>query len=258
MYNNSNCKNITKEIYYELINYSFLLKNGNVFVKYKSKDIYKFLSGIECDGYICDQKFFVNGIGNHDNRILKYTQINDLKDINFLLFDGKSGTSCFAVSEKHIYAWGAGENCALGSGYMNDNIKHPQVIFSCKKNDKIKICDFRFRTGFVLTENGLLYTWGWNNAGAGHINSNYLLHDYELDDSVIQYENKIHNAIPRIPYNLKNKKIKFAFFCGSYYDTKIIIITNENKFLQSFIDGRWEHIKIYDIVPQIIKKYETI
>ncbi len=78
------------------------------------------------------------------------------------------GASVFAISQRNLYAWGAGQNGELGDGRETSVRLLPHVILQLPLDDRWVQLAVGDRISAAVTQKGLLYTWGFNCWGAGH------------------------------------------------------------------------------------------
>eukprot|EP01080_Neovahlkampfia_damariscottae_P006773 gene6773-10937_t len=129
---------------------------------------------------------------NHDT-IIKWRQLGlgdsdcRLLPTEFLFFDLKlelrlfcGGNFTFAIYDKRVFCWGANENGQLGLGYLKDRLISTELKFFNFLNVKELYCG-SFHC-FALTENGSIFTWGYNDCGqigSGDFND----HDVPVESS---------------------------------------------------------------------------
>lgn len=241
----------------------FMLQNETVYSKISQ---WQYDNCRKYRGWISDIPYHNHGFDYVSEAMVDtYTKIPQLKNIKYILYNThcKSESPMICISDKKVFVCGAGQNGELGTGYMNDAVNIPTSIFSCHGDEKIVFGDTNFRCSFILTNNGKLYTWGWNCSGAGHRTFNYPIYDTKYSKKEEIFTTKgwaIHNTAPKIPEDLENKTIIFAAFTGTYNtEDSLVVIDNNYEIFKSSKNGEWTKVThdVFEnkLLPIIKKRY---
>lgn len=110
------------------------------------------------------------------NRVVKYKYLSDLvKKWQFFIFlqpefisqihvimAFNDNTAMIATKDKMVYGFGLNENGQLGISNLNDSFQLRKVKELCGKNIKTFCCYNSYSPVFALTEEGKIYSWGFN------------------------------------------------------------------------------------------------
>ena len=123
--------------------------------------------------------FGVLGLG-HDNRVKELTEIKELNGYNIKEFYNGSNFVIGVNNDKNIlFGWGMNNAAQLGRGYKSEfyDYLRPEKVKLFDNKSKFQIKSFKFKPiviqeiscgsfhTLVLTKEGLLYGWGWNEGG---------------------------------------------------------------------------------------------
>ena len=161
-----------------------------------------------------------NEYGQLGIRVVNYTKIykpvliEDLNDVNIRQISCGLNHTLLLSSNGIVYGWGDNKWGQIGCGKeLGEKVS---VITQLKSLPKIKSIHCSFNKSFALTDNGMVYSWGYNKwCDLGHkLKLNECLFEPKL---IINLQNiKLFCSSNVNTYFLTNDED--IYFCGFYYD----------------------------------------
>ena len=206
------------------LGHRMVVKEPKIIEELCDKSVIQFYNGI-CSTFALTSDNKVYGWGsNHlgqlglkivnQTKLYKPVLIEDLNDINIKQISCGSGHTLVLTSDGMVYGWGRNTYGQIGCG--KELGKKISVIVKLELLPKIKSIHCSFNKSFVLTDNGMVYSWGLNKYC-------YLGHELKQNECVFK---------PKLIINLQNiTSIRSSstntyfllneceiYFCGLYYN----------------------------------------
>ncbi len=160
--------------YFELTNDEFIEKFslGPVHSSALTSNNNLYMWGYNSDGLLGDQS--TENI-NKPTNIMEYIVLGKNEIITDVAIGGSHST--FLTSENNFYIWGMNLYGELGND-STDSINSPTFstdVIPLDNNDTIKFSSLGIRNSFIVTTQGNVFAWGFNEHGELGINSNALI-----------------------------------------------------------------------------------
>ena len=196
------------------------VKDPQIIPELCDKNIQQFYNGLDFALGLTSDKD-LHGWGCNDSGQLAKPLLNDdihkpnIIDINNKIINQISCVShhtLMLTSNGLVYGWGDNFEGQIGCG--KESGEKISVITQLKTLKKIKSIHCSFDSSFALTDNGMVYSWGWNGwCDLGHESKN----EYVFEPKLINLLNITSICSASInTYFLSNEGN--IYFCGPYYD----------------------------------------
>ena len=170
----------------------------------------------------------------NQTKLYKPVLIKDLNDFNIKQISCGSVHTLVLTSEGMVYGWGWNRKGQIGCGKeLGENIS---VIVKLESLPEIKSIHCSYLSSFALTDNGMVYSWGWNewcNLG----------HKLKQDECVFE---------PKLIINLRN----ITSICPSGGNTYFMSNESEVYFCGVYCDRKNE--QCFQLLPKVIEFPEDI
>ena len=167
-------------------------------------------------------------------KVYKPVLIEDLNDINITQISCGSAHTLVLTSDGMVYGWGNNSYGQIGCGKeLGENIS---VITKLELLHKIKAIHCSFCNSFALTDNGMVYSWGYNIwCDLGH----------ELKQNECLFE-------PKLIINLTN----ITSICSSNTNTYFLTNKGDIYFCGQYNDINYE--QCFQLLPKLINIPKSI
>ena len=212
------------------------------------KSVIQFYNGIySAFALTSDNKLY--GWGNNEfgqlglkvvnfNKVYKPVLIEDLNDINIKQISCGASHTLVLTFDGMVYGWGNNEGGQIGCG--KESGEKISVIMKLEALPKIKLIHCSYYQSFALTDNKMVYSWGWNGCcELGHeLKQNECIFEPKL---IINFTNitSIRSSNTNTYFLTSEGNV---YFCGLYYEInddgcyqllpKLLVLPENIKLLQ--------------------------
>ena len=152
----------------------------------------------------------------NQTKVYKPVLIEDLKDVKIKQISCGSKHTLVLTFDRTVYGWGDNRYGQIGCGKeLGDKISGITHVKSLKKIEHVHCA---FSKSFALTDNGMVYSWGWNPfCQIGHeLQQKRYLDQPKLINNLIKINITSICSSKTNTYFLSSDGT--IYFCGQYYD----------------------------------------